>query len=153
MTGDFNIRDNKWDPNYPFYSTHSNLLFDIFDTFNLSFSHPTHPVPTRYSDNSKNSNLVIDLMFLRLNSLELNNHSILSKLWYSLDYAPLVVNIQIIEEFISDVRHTIIKNSKEKIGFTSDVIRNFKKIDTLYLTSKKSLEFTVQEITRTQEQL
>ena len=70
MTGDFNIKDSKWDPNYSSYSIHSNLLFDIFDAFNLSFSHFTHSVPTRYSDNSKNSNLVINLMFLRPNSLE-----------------------------------------------------------------------------------
>ena len=93
MTGDFNIRDNKWDPNYPFYSIRSDLLFDIFDAFNLSFSHLTHTVPTRYSDNSKNSNLVIDLMFLRPNSLELNNHSILPELQYSLDHTFLVVNL------------------------------------------------------------
>ena len=64
MTRDFNIRDSDWDSEYLFYSVHSDLLFDIADSFNLSFSHPTHPVPTRYLDNGKNSNSVIDLMFL-----------------------------------------------------------------------------------------
>jgi len=47
----------------------------------------------------------------------------------------------------------IIKNSEEEIEFTSDVINNFKKIDTLYLMSKESLETTVQEFVKTQEQL
>jgi len=114
-----------------YYLVHSNLLFDIADAFNLSFSYPTHPVPTRYSDNSKNLNSVINLIFLRPNSLELNNYSIFSESWYLLDYALLVVDIQIIEEFIPDVKHTIIKNSEEEIEFTSDVIKNFKKELTL----------------------
>ena len=153
MTGNFNIRDSNWDLDDPYYSVHSNLLFNIADSFNLSFSHPTHLVPTRYSDNSKNLNSVIDLMFFRSNSLELDNHFIFPKLWYSLDYALLVVNIQIIKEFIPDVRYTIIENSKEEMEFTSDIIKNFKKIDTSHLTSKKSLEVTVQEIARTQEWL
>jgi len=52
-----------------------------------------------------------------------------------------------------DVRHTIIKNSKEEMKFTSDIIKTFKKINTFHLTSKKSLEIAVQEFTRTQEQL
>jgi len=80
MTGGFNIRDSDWDSEYPFYSVHSNLLFDIVDSFNLSFSYFTYLVSTRYLNNGKNSNSVIDLMFLQPNSLELNNHSILPEL-------------------------------------------------------------------------
>jgi len=70
-----------------------------------------------------------------------------------LDHASLVVVIQIIKEFIPDIKYTIIKNNKEKMEFTSDIIKNFKKINTLHLINKKSLEVTVQEITRTQEKL
>ena len=103
MTGDFNIRDSDWNSNFPFYSTHSDLLFDVADTFNLFFSHPTHHFPTRYIDNSQNSNLVIDLIFLWSNSSELNNYSILPELWYLLDHAPLIVDIQIIKEVIPNV--------------------------------------------------
>jgi len=140
MTGDFNIRDWDWDLYYSFHSVYSNLLSDIADAFDLSFSHPTYTVPIRYFDNSKNSNSVIDLIFLKPNSLELDNHSILSKSQYPSDYAPLVVDIQIIKEFIPDIRCTIIKNSEEEMEFTSDIIINFKKIDTLHLTSKESQE-------------
>ena len=117
MTGDFNIRDWDWDLYYSFHSVYSNLLSDIADAFDLSFLHPTYPVPIRYFDNSKNSNSVIDLIFLKPNSLELDNHSILSKSQYPSDYAPLVVDIQIIKEFIPDIRCTIIKNSEEEIYF------------------------------------
>ena len=64
MTSDFNIRDRDWDSDYPFHSTHNNLLFDITNSFNLSFSYPVHLIPTRYADNGENSNSVVDLMFL-----------------------------------------------------------------------------------------
>ena len=76
MTSNFNVRDSNWNSDYLYHSVHSDLLFNITDTFNLSFSHPTHSVPTKYLDNNKNSNSLIDLMFLRPNSFKLNNHSI-----------------------------------------------------------------------------
>ena len=64
ITGNFNVRDSDWNLDYLFHSVYSSLLLDIVNAFNLYFSHPTHSVPTRYSDNSENSNLVINLMFL-----------------------------------------------------------------------------------------
>ena len=92
-------------------------------------------------------------MFLKPNSSELDNYLILSDSQHSSDHVPLVVNIQIFEEFVPDIRYTIIKDNKEEKEFTSNIIKNFKKINTLHLSSKKSLEIVVQELTRTQEQL
>ena len=76
MIGNFNIRDNSWDPNFSHHSHHSNVLFKIADFFQLELSRPTKQVPTRYLDNQQDSNLVINLMFLRLGSLKHNNHTI-----------------------------------------------------------------------------
>jgi len=145
MTSDFNIRDRGWDPEYLFHSVHSDLLLEIADSFNLSFLHPFNPVPTRYPDNNNDSNSVINLMFLRSNSLELDNYLILPDLQYLLDYAPLVVDIQIIEEFLQDIRCTIIKKQWREIKFTSDIIKNIKKINTLHLTNNESLKLAIQE--------
>jgi len=64
MTGDFNIRDNLWDPSFPFHSFISNDLIMIADSFDLILSSPTNPCPTRYSDTAEESNSVIDLIFL-----------------------------------------------------------------------------------------
>jgi len=80
MTSDLDIRDSNWDSSYSFYLLYSNLLVDITDVFDLSFSYSTNSVPTKYLDNKNNLNSVIDLMFLRCNSLEFNSHTILSEL-------------------------------------------------------------------------
>ena len=64
ITGDFNIRDNLWDSNFPFHSVHSDILFNIADLLLLDISKPTENFPTRFSDNNQNSNLVLDLVFL-----------------------------------------------------------------------------------------
>jgi len=46
MTGNFNIRDCLWNPNYQHYSIYSDLLFDIADSFFLGLSVPINQVPT-----------------------------------------------------------------------------------------------------------
>ena len=74
--GNFNIYDSLWDPIYPFHSSHSDILFDVTDAFDLNLSIPTNCIPARYVDNKHNSNSVIDLMFLRHGSEEFNNHDI-----------------------------------------------------------------------------
>ena len=40
MAGDFNIRDNDWNPSYPFYSFHSDSLVKITDSFDLALFSP-----------------------------------------------------------------------------------------------------------------
>jgi len=56
-----------------------------------------------------------------------------------LDHASLVVDIYIIEEAIPDIRHTIIKNSEEKIELTSNIINNFKKNQHFELNKQRVL--------------
>jgi len=46
MTGDFNIRDSIWDPNYLFHSYNSDLLFDIANSFSLNISNSIENIPT-----------------------------------------------------------------------------------------------------------
>ena len=77
MTSDFNIRDRDWNPEYLFHLIYSNLLLEIANTSDLSFSHFTNPVPTRYLDNNNDLNSIINLIFFRSNFLELNNCSTL----------------------------------------------------------------------------
>ena len=72
MTEDFNIRDSDWNPSYSHYLLYSDILREIADNLNLDLSTPI--VSTQYVDNSQNSNLVIDLMFLYAKSERFNNY-------------------------------------------------------------------------------
>ena len=40
MASNSNIKDRYWNSSYPFHSTHSNVLFDIMDSFDLKLSYP-----------------------------------------------------------------------------------------------------------------
>ena len=76
MTGDFNIRDCLWNPSYPFHSSHKDNFFEIANSFYVELSISTENFLTRYSNNTQDSNSVLDLMFLYPNSMEYDNHHI-----------------------------------------------------------------------------
>ena len=76
MTGDFNIRDNDWNPLYSYYSMYANILREIANSFSLELSISIVQVPMRYTDNLLELNLVIDLMFLYTNIEKFNNYTI-----------------------------------------------------------------------------
>ena len=143
MVGDFNIRDSIWNP---LISFHSDLLVNVADSFYLLLSQSTNQVSTRYLDNENDANSIINLMFLKLNSLEFNNYTIYPELWYLSDHAPLMVDILITKEFVWDKWHMISKNSKEKDKdkFIFELIEAIKKIDTGHLIDKDSLGLIVQ---------
>ena len=75
------------------------------------------------------------------------------ELQYSSDHTPLVVNLQIIKEFVPVIKYTIKKNSNEELAHTTDIINKFKKIDITFLTSKEALEDIVNKFVLTQEHL
>jgi len=137
MAGDFNIKDSNI---FPFHSVYSDLLTDIADSIDLCLSKSTNQIPTRYSDNVNDSNTTIDLMFLRPNSLEFNNHTIHPEHWYSSDHTPLIVDISIFKEHVLTKQHTIVKNSEKEDNFINKLIISIKRIDTKNLMSKDALE-------------
>ena len=143
ITGDFNTRNNIWDLSFPYHSFYSDLFTDIADSMDLCLSKATNQVLTSYSNNTNELNSVINLIFLRSNSLELNNHMIYLEWKYSSDHTSLTVNISIDEEYVPTKKYTIIKNNKED-KFIAELINNIKRLDTENLTSKVTLKQTVQ---------
>ena len=60
-----------------------------------------------------------------------------------MDYAPLTVNITIIEEHIQTKKHTLVKNSKEE-KFITELIDVITKLNTINISDKEMLEQILQ---------
>ena len=146
MTGNFNIRDSLWDLSFPFHSSISDDLIMIADSFDLILSSPTNPCPIRYSDITGESNSIIDLMFLRFRSQELDNHFILPESRLSSDHTPLMIDIPIFEEIIHTSKLTIIPKNNQETGFINNVISNFKKLETSNIEDIDKLEWVVNQL-------
>ena len=146
MTGDFNIRNNLWNLNYPHHSIHRTLLFNIVDSFHLRLFKPTNYCSTRYLDNNHDSNLVIDLMLLRLGSEELDYYSIHSEWYIVSDHVSLTVTILIFDEHVQTKKHTIVKDSDKENTFITELIVSIRGIDTNDISDIDSLENIVQSL-------
>ena len=144
MTGDFNIRDSIWDLDFYHHSLYRNIFFEVANSFQLDLSKSTELFLTRYSDNQWDSNLVINLMFLRSEFIEHNNHSIHLNWRLTSNYAPFTINIHIFEEYVQIRKWTLVKNSEEEDHFLEDLIEVIKKIDTANLWSMEALESAIQ---------
>ena len=140
MTGNFNIRDILWDPSFPHHSSISDDLLIIANLFNLNLLIPTNSYPTRYSNTEGKANSVIDLMFLRNKSNELNSHSIYSDWYLTSDHAPLTITISIMEKNITSTKLLILKNSKEETAFVKEITVNLKNLNTSNIIGSDKLE-------------
>ena len=143
MIGDFNIRDSSQNSNFPHHSIHRDILIDITNFFNLELSKPTNCLPARALDNQHDSNLVIDLIFLRPKSSEQDSHFIHLDWKLILDYTLLTVNIAIFEEHVQTKKHTIVKNSKGEDNFVNKLIKTIKKLNIENILNKEVLEHII----------
>ena len=148
MTGDFNICNSLWDLLFPHYSSISDNLLIIADSFNLELSSPINQAFTRYSDNDHNSNSVIDLIFLCNSSSELDNHLIHSDWHLMSDYASLTITISISEEYINSRKRSIIKDSEKEMSFIKDLISSIRNLHTSNLLDEDGLERVVIEFAK-----
>jgi len=146
MTGDFNIRDNLWDLSFPFHSSASDDLLMIADSFDLALSSPTNPGPTRFSDTAGKSDSVIDLMFLRCSSSELDHHTILLDSQLSLDHVPLMIDIPICDEVIHSTKLVITPGSNQEKEFIKNVILSFDSLDTSNINSVECLNQIINQL-------
>ena len=91
----------------------SSILFIVIFSWrslillNLKLSSFIHQVSTCYTDNHNNSNSVIDLLFLQLNSVEINNHFILPDSQHPLDLSQIRYSLVVILELngVSEVQY------------------------------------------------
>jgi len=69
------------------------------------------------------------------------------------DYAPLTVDIMIIDEHIQTKKCTIIKNSEEEKNFLAELIETIKGLNTELISSKEILEQIVKQLTNNMEKI
>ena len=153
MMGDFNIRDNLWDPSFPFHSPISDDLIMVADSFDLSLSTPIYPSPTRFLDTARESNSVIDLMFLRCGSAELDHHFILPEHRLSSDHTPLTINIPIGVEIIQSTKLSIVSGSDQEKEFIQSIISNLLVLDTSNIDTAENLDLVVNHLGSIIEQM
>ena len=146
MTGYFNIRDCLWDPSFPFHSSISNDLFMIADSFDLVLSSPTNSGPTRFSDTAGESNSVIDLIFLRSGSMELDRHYILPESRLSSDHTSLSIDIPISDEVILSSKLVITPGSDQEKEFIKDIISNINLLGTSNIDNIEGLDQIVNQL-------
>ena len=146
MTGDFNIRESRWDLSHPFHSNHSNSLFDISDFFSLNISNPIEYVPTRYFNNDYNTNSVLDLVFLYPSSLEFNQHCIYPNWRMLSDHAPITIKVSICKERILLLWCLLTKGSNEKKQFIEDIILIIKNLNTSSIPNAETLKEMVHRL-------
>ena len=116
-------------------------------------SKPTNHVSTRYSKNQQESDLVINLMFLRPTLSEYDNHSIYPDWHLISDYTLLIVNIAILKEDIQMKKCTIVKNSKKEDNFIIELIKAIKRLNTENIQSKEVLKHVVQSFANYTERI
>jgi len=140
MTGDFNIRNSNWDPNVHFHSIYMEDLIAIADSLDLDLASPINLGPTRFVDNYRDSNSVLDLVFIDPNNKGFNKHTLNPDIYLPSDHIPLIIDMGINDENIDIMIQAIKKDSKEEEAFIRDIIVNVRSIDTLNLKSQEDVQ-------------
>jgi len=146
MTGDFNIRDNDWDPNYPHHSVYTKDLLTLAKSLGLDLSLPINPGPTRFADNPHDTNSVIDLAFINPNNSEFSQYFLHPELHRPSDHIPLIIEVSINETNIDNSFWSISKDSEEEKNFIKAITDSTLTLDTLNIMSKENLEAVAQQL-------
>ena len=149
MTGDFNIRDSNWNPNFQHHSTHTEDLLTITSSFGLELSPPLNPGPTRFANNTWDSNFVIDLVFLPPDNRGFGQHMLHPDICKPFDYVPLTIKVGITETNIDLSFRSISKDNEKEENFIALLINGFSNINSLNITTKEKLERVFQQMANT----
>ena len=139
MTGDFNIRDSDWDPNIQYHSIHMEDLMSIADSLDLELAIPVNPGPTRFADNQRDTNSVLDLIFINPNNSGFNKHTLNPDICLPSDHVPLIIEIGIKEENINITFKAIKKDSEKEEAFIRDIVKGIRNIDTHELENQADI--------------
>ena len=149
--GNFNIRDSDWDPDFCHYSIYTEDLLTITDSLGLKLSLPLNPSPTRFANNTQDSNSIIDLVFLPPENREFGQHMLHPDIHKPFDYVLLAIEVGIMETNINLSFRSISKDSEKEKNFIISLINGFSNIDLSTIITKEELENIVKWMANTFE--
>jgi len=117
MTGNFNIRNSNWNPNFHHHSIYADDLITIADSLDLELSLPLNLGSTRFASNPQDSNSVIDLIFLLPNNRRFGQHTLHSNIYKPSDHILFIIETNIIKTNIDISTRSISKDSEAEKDF------------------------------------
>jgi len=146
MMDDFNIRDYDWDLSFPYHSIYTKDLILIANSLGLELSPPCNLGPTRYADNPRDANSVLDLIFLFPNNCRFAKNLLFPDKRKLFDHVPMIIEVGIKEEDINITIQSIKKNSKAKKKFIAEIKENIKLLNTATISNNSELETLVDNL-------
>ena len=111
-------------------------LLTIADSLGLKLSPPSNPGPIRFADNSHDSNLVLNLVFLVPDNPGFGQHTLLPDSRKPSNHIPLVIYVDINNKNIDSTIQSIKKDNEEKSNFINEIRLNVKLLDTQVITNR-----------------
>ena len=139
MTGDFNIRDSNQDPNFYYHSIHTKNLITIANSLGLGLSLPLNPGPTKFIDNSCDSNSIIDLIFLPPNNRGFGQHVLHPDIYKPSDHISLVIEVGIADTDIDHSIRSISKDNEKEKDFVILLTKEVSNLNSSDIKTKKDL--------------
>jgi len=146
MIDDFNIKDYDWNFFFLYYSIYTEDLTLIADSLDLELSPLHNPGPTKYANNSRDTNLVLDLVFLSFNNYGFVKHLLFLDKRKLSDHVPMVIEVSIKEEDINITIQSIKKNSKAEEMFVIEIKKNIKLLNTVTISNNNRLKTLVDNL-------
>jgi len=112
----------------------------IADSLDLELAMPINPGPTRYVDNQRDTNSVLDLVFMNPNNVGFNKHVLNLDICLPLDHIPLFIEVGINEENVDISFEAIKKDSEEEEAFIRDIIKGIRNINTSKLKNQSDIQ-------------
>jgi len=140
LIGDFNIRDSNWDPNFQYHSIPTEDLITIADSLGLELFLPSNPNPTRFTDNPRDANSIINLIFLFPGNTGFGQHMLYPKIHKLSDHVPLITEVDIREINTNVNIWSIRKDNEEEKNFITSLIHGVENLNTLVIRNKENLK-------------
>ena len=121
-------------------------LITIADSLGLKLSPPSNSGPTRFADNPRDTNSVIDLIFLSPGNTGFGQHMLYPEICKPSNHIPLIIEIGI-GEINTDVNiWSIEKDSKKEKDFITSLVQGIQSLNTSVIRSKENLKTLVQQL-------